>query len=100
MICYATGDEAQKAIEGIKNKEGWTAERYNIKLGIKQKENKKDNKENRINSGLAEKLQIQNYACNSKDHEIRTCNKKLNIFATNKEGTSGNQLRYIMEIWQ
>ena len=31
MICYATENEAQKAMEGIKNEEGWTAERYKRK---------------------------------------------------------------------
>ena len=41
MICYKTEDEAQKAIEGIKNKEGWTVERYKIKWGMKDQENKK-----------------------------------------------------------
>ena len=41
MICYTTEDEAQKAIEGIKNKEGWTVERYKIKWGMKDQENKK-----------------------------------------------------------
>ena len=50
MICYVTEDEAQKAIESIKNKEGWTAERYKIKWGIKDQENKEYNKGNRINS--------------------------------------------------
>ena len=30
-------------------------------------------------------------------HVIQNCNKKLNIFVTNEEGTSANQLRYIME---
>ena len=74
-----------------------TAERYKIKVEIKDQENKKDNKGNRINSRTTEKLERQCYACNSKDHEIRNCNKKLNIFVTNKEGTSANQLRYIME---
>ena len=97
MICYATEDEPQKAIEGIKNKEGWTAERYKIKWGIKDQENKKYNKGNRINSGTTENLERQCYACNSNDHEIRNCNKKQNIFITNKEGTSAKQLRHIME---
>ena len=97
MICYATEDEPQKAIEGIKKKEGWTAERYKIKWGIKDQENKKYNKGNRINSGTTENLERQCYACNSNDHEIRNCNKKLNIFITNKEGTSAKQLRHIME---
>ena len=44
-----------------------------------------------------ENLERQRYACNSKDHEIRNWNKNLNIFVTNKKGTSANQLRYIME---
>ena len=91
MICYTTEDEAQKAIEGIKNKEGWTAKRYKIKWDIKVQENKKYNKGNRINSRATENLERQCYVCNSKDHEIR------NIFVTNKERTSANQLRYIME---
>ena len=97
MICYATEEEAQKTIEGIKNKEGWTAERYKIKWGIKDQENKEYNKGNRINSWTMENLERQRYACNSKDHEIRNWNKNLNIFVTNKKGTSANQLRYIME---
>ena len=94
MICYTTEDEAQKAIGSIKNKEGWTAKRYKIKWGIKDQENKKYNKGNRINSRTTENLERQCYVCNSKDHEIRNCNKKLNIFVTNKERTSANQLRY------
>ena len=39
--CYATEDEAHKAIEGIKNKERWTAEIYKIKQGIKDQEIRK-----------------------------------------------------------
>ena len=97
MICYATEDESQKAIEGIKNKEGWTAERCKTKWGIKDQENQKHNKGNRLNSRTTENLERQCYACNLKDHEIRDCNKKLNIFVTNKEETSANQLRYIIE---
>ena len=76
VICYATENEAQKAMEGIKNEEGWTAERYKRKWGIKDQENKKYNKGNRINSRTTENLERQYYACNSKDHEIRNCNKK------------------------
>ena len=97
MICYATEDEAQKAIEGIKNKEGCIAETCKIKWGKKDQENKKCNKGNRKNSRTRENLERQCYSCNSKDHGIRTCNKKLNIFVTNKEGTSANQLMYIIE---
>ena len=67
IICYATEDEARKAIEGIKNKEGWTAARFKIKWGIKNQENKKDNKGNRINSRTTGKLERQCFACNSKD---------------------------------
>ena len=63
MICYTTEDEAQKAIECIKNKEEWTAERYKIKWGIKDQENKKYNNGNRINSRTTEKLETQCYAC-------------------------------------
>ena len=74
-----------------------TAERYKIKVEIKDQENKKDNKGNRINSRTTEKLERQCYACNSIDHEIINCTKKLNIFVTNKEETSANQLRYTME---
>ena len=37
------------------------------------------------------------FTCNSKDNEKRTCNKKLNTFVANKEGTSANQLMYIIE---
>ena len=47
----------------------------------------------RINSRTTEKLERQCCACNSKDHEIRNCNKKISIYVTNKEGTSANQLR-------
>ena len=97
MICYSTKDEAHKAIESIKNEEGLTAERYKIKVAIKDQENKRDNKGNKIDSRTTEKLERQYYPCNSIDHEIRNCTKKLNIFVTNKEGTSANQLRYIME---
>ena len=97
VICYATEDELQKAIECMKNKEGWTAERFKIKWGIKDQEKKKHNKGNRLNSRTTENLERQCYACNLKDHEIRDCSKKLNIFVTNKEETSANQLRYIIE---
>ena len=43
---------------------------------MKDQENKKYNKGNRINSRTTENLERQYYACNSKDHEIRNCNKK------------------------
>ena len=93
MICYAKEEEAKKTIEGIKNKEEWTAERYNIKWDMKDQENKEYNKGNRINSRTKENLERQRDACNSKYHEIRNYNKKLNIFVTNQEGTIANQLR-------
>ena len=109
MICYETEKEAQRTITKINRYKGWTAEKYitnkatrtrnqfkeRTNTSSREKETEENDREKINQSGIKDERTC--YTCGTKEHKIKDCESKLNIFITFKENLSSEELKRIME---
>ena len=86
--CFATENQAKLAIKMLNKTKWYTANEYNYR---KQKHNLHNSiqGEDKSYKKTVEEKQLQEkktcYACGSKEHLIKSCKKKTNLFVTNEE---------------
>ena len=102
MACFATDDQAKLAIKMLNKTKQSIANEYKHRKQTNNLNNSILEKDKRYKKTVEEK-QLQKtktwYVCGSKEHSIKSCKKKTNLFVTNEEwpDISGEQLKYFIE---
>ena len=101
MACLATEEQAKLTIKMLKKASHYVANEYKLRNQLNNLSNSTQEKDERYKKPVEEK-QLQEtktcYACGSKEHQMKPCKRKNNLFFTNEDRPeiSEEELKYFL----